>query len=336
MTSAPTTQTATAVPPDAGTAVFGGSRSGSLSPSRAADFKRCPLLFRFRVIDRLPEAPSSAAVRGTVVHRALEQVFDVPAPQRTLAHAQSLLAPALAEVCAERPEVARLFDGTSDDAEWLAEAERLVARWFELEDPTALEPAGREVPLEHRVADDLVLRGIIDRVDVAPDGRIRIVDYKTGRAPGEAFEQRAMFQMKFYALLLWRTGGRVPTRVQLVYVGGQGQSLPLDVDAAQLEAFERTLLSLWQAIRSAAESGDWRPRPSRMCQWCDHRALCPAWGGQAPPLPQGAVDRVLRSAHVQGTAEESTDQGTRRLHQDAGPCPPVDGPGGFPMDPDAG
>ena len=148
--------------------------------------------------------------------------------------------------------------------------------------------------VENRVAEDLVLRGIVDRVDVAPDGRIRIVDYKTGRAPSEAFEQQALFQMKFYALLLWRTRGRVPTRVQLVYVGGQAQTLPLDVDEEQLAAFERTVLSLWRAIRTAAETGEWLPRQSRSCSWCDYKPLCPEWGGTPPPLPDDALDRVLR------------------------------------------
>jgi len=295
-------------------------RSGSLSPSRAADFKVCPLLYRFRSVDRLPQSPSSAAVRGTVVHRALERLFDVPASQRTLAHARSLLSPALHEVIADRPEVADLFgpaEGQVGDAvkhgetdsdtdtgadsvskeqpgRWLAEAERLVGRWFELEDPTRLEPDGREMFVEHRVAEDLVLRGIVDRVDVAPDGRIRIVDYKTGRAPSEAFEHKALFQMKFYALLLWRTRGRVPSRVQLVYIGGQGKTLPLDVDEEQLAAFEQTVISLWRAIRTAAETGEWLPRRSRMCSWCDYKQLCPEWGGTPPPLPDDALDRVLR------------------------------------------
>ncbi|NLG21049.1 MAG: PD-(D/E)XK nuclease family protein, partial [Actinomycetales bacterium] len=47
----------------------------ALSPSRASDFMQCPLLYRFRVIDRLPEPPSAAAARGTLVHAALERVF---------------------------------------------------------------------------------------------------------------------------------------------------------------------------------------------------------------------------------------------------------------------
>ena len=57
---------------------------GSLSPSRANDFLTCPLLFRFRTIDRLPEPSSPAALRGTLVHTALEHLFDLPAADWTL------------------------------------------------------------------------------------------------------------------------------------------------------------------------------------------------------------------------------------------------------------
>ena len=62
-------------------------RPWALSPSRAADFMSCPLLYRFRVVDRLPQAPRSAAARGTVVHAVLERLFDLPAVERTLAAA---------------------------------------------------------------------------------------------------------------------------------------------------------------------------------------------------------------------------------------------------------
>src|SRR5699024_8930218 len=46
----------------------------ALSPSRASDFMQCPPLYRFRVVDRLPEPPNPAAARGTLVHAALERV----------------------------------------------------------------------------------------------------------------------------------------------------------------------------------------------------------------------------------------------------------------------
>lgn len=60
----------------------GAPRRPALSPSRANDFMQCPLLFRYRVVDRLPEPPSSAAARGTLVHAVLERLYDAPLGDR--------------------------------------------------------------------------------------------------------------------------------------------------------------------------------------------------------------------------------------------------------------
>ena len=73
--------------------------------------------------------------------------------------------------------------------------------------------------------------------------------------------------------------------LQLVYLGN-GEIVRYSPDEADLLATERKVKALWQAIERAATTGDWRPRPSRLCDWCDHRALCPAWGGTPPPLPE--------------------------------------------------
>jgi putative RecB family exonuclease len=253
---------------------------------------QCPLLYRFRVVDRLPEAPSAAAVRGTVVHAVLERLFDLPAGERTLAAADRLLSPEWDRVRDSRPELAQLF-GTDVEAvrEWLTSASVLLARWFELEDPTRLEPADRELYVETVLDDGLLLRGYVDRIDVTADGRVRVVDYKTGRAPSEAFEAKALFQMKFYALVLWRLHGRLPSVLQLVYLGN-GEILRYSPDEADLLATERKVKALWAAISQAATSGDWRPSPSRLCDWCDHHAHCPAKGGTPPPVPSDAVERI--------------------------------------------
>ncbi|WP_432119463.1 RecB family exonuclease [Streptomyces sp. bgisy032] len=259
----------------------------SLSPSRASDFMQCPLLYRFRVIDRLPEKPSEAATRGTLVHAVLERLFDAPAAERTPPRARSLIPGQWDRLRESRPEVAELF---ADDpqgerlARWLGEAEQLVERWFTLEDPSRLEPAERELFVEAELESGLRLRGIIDRVDVAPTGEVRIVDYKTGKAPRPEYSEGALFQMKFYALVVWRLKNVVPRRLQLVYLGS-GQVLTYDPVPADLERVERKLLALWDAIRLATETGDWRPRPTKLCGWCDHQAHCPEFGGTPPPYP---------------------------------------------------
>jgi putative RecB family exonuclease len=259
---------------------------GTLSPSRAGDFMTCPLLYRFRVIDRIPERPAPAAVRGTLVHAVLERLFDLPAAERTAASARELLAPQWDRLVAETPELAGMFDGADgiDLGEWLAQAGRLLECYFTLEDPRRLEPAERELYVETVLSSGLRLRGYIDRLDVAPTGEVRVVDYKTGTAPRAEFEARALFQMKFYALVLWRLRGAVPRQLQLIYLGN-GEVLRYAPDEADLRATERKVEALWRAIERAMTTGEWRHRPSRICEWCDHRRRCPEFGGTPPPLP---------------------------------------------------
>jgi putative RecB family exonuclease len=264
---------------------------GSLSPSRAGDFMTCPLLFRYRTIDRLPQEPSSAAVRGTLVHAVLERLFDLPAAERTPDAAATLLAPEWARLQEAEPDVAGLFTDEAEVAVWLTSARQLLEGYFSLEDPRRLDPAEREAYVEVVLPGGLRLRGIVDRLDVAPSGDVRVVDYKTGRSPGEAFEGKALFQMKFYALVLWRTRGVVPRRLQLMYLGDR-EVLAYSPDESDLLATERKLLALWEAIERAVQARDFRPRPSKLCDWCDHKTsgCCPEWGGTILPWPEVMPD----------------------------------------------
>ncbi|MFF5083897.1 RecB family exonuclease [Actinoplanes sp. NPDC000266] len=308
----------------------------SLSPSRAADFKTCPLLFRFRTIDKLPEQPSADQVRGTLVHAVLESLFDLPAAERTPEAAAALVEPAWQRVLAEEPRAAEILNaapprGVTDPAAVAAEADAtgspaasgdpaglgapvspipgqaalvevaeadeaarlarfldsaraLLPGYFAVEDPRRLEPAQRESLVSTLIDDELLIRGYIDRLDISPAGDLRVVDYKTGGAPREAFEGRALFQLKFYALVLWRTQGVVPRVLRLLYLK-DAEALDYSPDAEELERFERTLVALSAAIERAKRDQDFRPKPSRLCGWCNHQALCPEFGGTPPPFP---------------------------------------------------
>lgn len=279
----PDTDTVTADPPPGAEAP---RRRPALSPSRASDFKQCPLLYRFRAVDRLPEIPTKAQLRGTLVHSVLERLFKLPQADRTPPQAKDLLAPAWAELAEERPEWIELFDEGDPEAvtSWLSSAEQLLDAYFGLEDPRRLEPEACELHVEIELGSGVLLRGYIDRLDVAPTGEIRVVDYKTGAAPREIGEAKAMFQMKFYAVVLWRLRGVVPRQLKLMYLT-DGQSLAYAPDEAELIRFERTLEAIWQAILKAGKTGDFRPNPSKLCAWCDHQALCPQFGGTPPPYP---------------------------------------------------
>lgn len=263
----------------------------TLSPSRANDFQTCPLLFRLRSIDRLPEEPSPAAIRGTLVHSALENLFDLDPQDRTVAAARDFLAHALSALEETEPGAYAALrselrpDLTASDIAdaILKPTGPLVETYFALEDPRRITPHARELAVSAELEPGFHGRGFIDRVEISPDGLVRIVDYKTGRSPGPRFESKAMFQMRFYALLWWRTTGVIPSMLQLMYLG-DGQTLRVEPTEEQLRATESMILAIRDAIRVAVDEG-FTPSPSRLCDWCSFQAWCPAFDGTPPPLP---------------------------------------------------
>jgi putative RecB family exonuclease len=220
------------------------------------------------------------------VHVALEQLYGLPATQRSPETARALVSPAWEQVIAEEPSLTAELD-PEHQAQLLDEARALLSGYYRLEDPTRFDPQSCEQRIEVELTDGTLLRGVIDRIDVAPTGELRVVDYKTGKAPPEAralAEFKAMFQMKFYAVALLRSRGVLPTRLRLIYLA-DGQLLDYSPDEDELLRFEKTLMAIWRAIQSAGATGDFRPRPSRLCDWCPHHANCPVFGGTPPTYP---------------------------------------------------
>jgi putative RecB family exonuclease len=256
---------------------MGLSLPATLSPSKVASFKDCGLAFRFSVIDRLPEPPSAAATKGTLVHRALELLFwEVPAGQRSRAAALAQLERAWGEIQGD-PEYTDLELSGEEAEAFRSEAEQLVGRYLELEDPNAVNVIGVELMMEAEVG-GVRLRGIIDRLELDDDGELVVTDYKTGRAPPMSHEQARLGGVQFYALLCEQMLGRRPSRIQLLYL-----SEPLAIVSVPSEQSIRGLRSrtaaVWAAVVRACETEDFRPRRGPLCDWCGFRPYCPAWGG---------------------------------------------------------
>ncbi|MCX4092764.1 PD-(D/E)XK nuclease family protein [Nocardia sp. alder85J] len=259
------------------------ARGPALSPSRAKDFTLCPLKYRLRAIDRIPESPDRYLVRGTLVHAVLESLYGLPSGERVPERAAALVEPAWQHLLADRPELSGLLDPAGLPG-FLDEARQLLRVYYRLEDPTAFDPESCEHLVETRLPDGSPLRGYIDRVDIDPTGRLRVVDYKTGPAPVPGRENRALFQLKFYAAIMLHTRGRAPAQLRLLYLA-DGQILTYTPDEPELLRFERILSALWTAISAAGRSGEFPPSPGPWCRYCDYRPLCPAHGGAAPPYP---------------------------------------------------
>jgi putative RecB family exonuclease len=248
----------------------------SLSPSKVSSFTDCALAFRFSAIDRLPEPPSLAATRGTLVHAALERLFTLEPGERTRPTADRCLEEALAAM-ADDPDLTGLELDEAAMAQLHQDGRDLLDRYFRLEDPTAIRPIGIELKLELDLG-DVRLRGIIDRLELDADGELVVTDYKTGRSPGERQEQQRLTGVAFYSLLCERLFGRRPARVQLLYLADAVAIIATPTDRST-RGVERKLSAVWTAVERACEREDFRPNPSRLCDYCGFKAYCPSFGG---------------------------------------------------------
>ncbi len=284
----------------------------SLSPSRSADYQQCPLLYRFKTIDQLPEDPSIAAVRGTLVHSVLENLFDAPAGKRTYQLAISLFTSALEALAETKPAEAELIYGETVE-KTLAPVRPLLETYFAMEDPNRLEPHARELAMSVELDEGFEIRGFIDRVDRTPSGDIRIVDYKSGKAPSALYADKAMFQMRFYGLAWWRINGEIPRMLQLMYLGN-GQFLRYEPTQNDLEVTEKKILALRAAITHSADQQSFPPTPSKLCGWCSFKPICPAFGGTPPPIPEQSL-WTSGSSLVEESLKAALDSVTKELPQ---------------------
>jgi putative RecB family exonuclease len=262
----------------------------SLSPSKVSSFCNCPLAFRYSVIDRMPEASSQATVKGTLVHRALERLFWFhDAGSRSQAVALTELDIAWEEMQSDE-EMLSLELSAAEASELLDDGAELVTRYFDLEDPDSTRTIGVELMLEADI-EGMLLRGIIDRLDLDESGELVIVDYKTGRAPSETREHGSLGGVHTYALLCERVFGRRPSKVRLLYLRDR-----LAIEAVPSAQSTRgtgiRTTAVWTAIRKACETEDFRPHPSALCNSCSFREFCPAVGGD----PAAAVQLLATPA----------------------------------------
>lgn len=247
----------------------------TLSPSKVSAFTSCPLAFRFSQIERRPEPPSEPAVKGTLVHAALERLFwHHPGGERTPEAASYELARAWEELQDDK-EVVELALDDEAAAAFVTDAQHLIDNYFRLEDPNEARTVGVELGVETKL-DGLRLRGIIDRLDVLPDGRLIVVDYKTGRTPSERFERGSLGGVQTYALLCESMLGQAPAEVRLLYLR-EPVAITAVASEQTIRGQRKRAVAVWTAIERACDSEDFRPHVGPLCNYCSFKSACPAF-----------------------------------------------------------
>jgi len=258
----------------------------SLSPSRVTAFTSCPMQFRFASIQKLPEAPGIATTKGTIVHRALELLFVRPRGSRTPEALHADLSAALGEFT-DHPDYVGLQLDADGAAAFAADCRELVEKYFAMEDPNAVNEIGLELWMEAPVG-HLNLRGIIDRLELDADGELVVTDYKTGRAPSGNYEQKSLAGVHFYSFLCEAVFGKRPAKIRLMYLNS-GETIETVPSAQSVKFITTRTSAVWSAVERACTSGDFRPRPSKLCGFCSFQQWCPAFGGDPDLAADGAV-----------------------------------------------
>ena len=218
------------------------------------------------------------------VHDALQLFFDigkVPMADRTYERLCGLFREAWAGrglfarnlyKQTEAREQAFAKDRESEKA-WGEKGLNILFRFFQTADVKAV-PLTAEQFHETLLAEDVILGGKIDRIDRLPDGRLVVLDYKTGKPPLKKDPEslaRDDIQLAAYAVLVTKKFRGKVARCDYLFLDHElrlGYE-PTDELLATKEA-EITAL-----CRKILGDETWEPTPNNLCPWCEYKSICP-------------------------------------------------------------
>lgn len=251
------------------------ARPKYVSPSSISTFEQCPLRYRYSRIDRLPEPSTEAQIGGSYAHEVLEALMLLPAEERTLARARTLVVEQWdAKWAAEIDEHLGLGDYDRHLLRW--NVWNYVQNYFALEDPRSVVLEGVEARLEAEI-DGVPVLGILDRWQFAPDGTAIISDYKTGKVARKPYDAEKRLQLMVYVTLHETLHDVAVSRAELIYLKGKGTRVSYEPTIEARTEMRETVTNVWAGIDAACTTGEFEARKSRLCDWCSFKSRCPAW-----------------------------------------------------------
>ena len=244
-----------------------------LSASAIQQYENCPLAYKLRHDWRLPEDATAALQFGSAMHLALKAYFDGVRAGRP-PDEETVIACFLDEFAK-----ARIDEPLQRELYTKEGRQQLIA--FIRSQPA--HPAAQVLETERRFKIEIggaQVRGRLDRLDCLGDGKVAVVDYKTGRAKTQEDADKSL-QLSIYALAA-RSMGYTPS--SLVFINlKNGTAIESRRTPEQLREAEMGVSSI--AARIAA--GEFEPKPSAACSRCSYHSLCPV---HEEPLPRPAAN----------------------------------------------
>ena len=244
-------------------------RPRHLSPSSASTFRQCPRRWKLRYIDKLPDPKGEAAVLGTFVHEILEHLLTLQ-PDRRSIEAAKKIARELWDQVLEDEDFQALALSADDAKGFRWKAWRLMEQYFAIEDPTRVDVLRAEQEIAVEIA-GVPFFGIVDLTEQVTDG-IRVVDYKTGKAPSSRFVEDKLSQVWLYAAALAEQEVEV-SEVRLMYLTSGSIDRPIDSQAVTQAVGSHR--QTWDDLCQAIDEQEFPHKTGPLCNWCPYLDHCP-------------------------------------------------------------
>lgn len=254
-----------------------------LSYSAVRTYQSCPLKYKFRYVDQLPEAVVSASlVFGSALHAAVEHHLRCRlegAPPPPVADLLQVYREQVQVAVAKQPV---LFPKGEDTDSLEEQAARMLKSYLASD---LAQPIGRILGIEEQVRGVLSPRlpeilGYIDLV-FETDEAVTIRDFKTAKAKWSLEQANDQAdQLLLYGHLIRDLIPDKPIQLQFAILTKhktpQTQVLAVRPSTRRLQRTQRIFEQVWQAI----ESHNYYPVPSPLnCSGCGYRKQCAAWEG---------------------------------------------------------
>ena len=248
-----------------------------VSYSSLENFKLCPLKYKYSQIDKLKEPKSKEAVFGTYIHKVLKWFYQKDPHFPTL--------DALLDYYKESwPKKSEGFEWQDPEEEnsYFKEGIRILEEHYKTNIPHQTSILDLETRFEVTIDEGPdkpnkkhILTGIIDRIDKLPDGRIEIIDYKTGKRIASQRETDSSAQLSLYAIGVKNRWPRTDLKnLSLsLYFLKFNEKIQSQRTEEDLEKSKEEVIKTIHKI----EKSSFEPRPSPLCGWCGYRNICPIW-----------------------------------------------------------
>ncbi len=264
------------------------------SYSRLGSYRTCPRQYKFKYIEK-PDIEKTQTIEqflGSTVHEALEHCYKLIPENKILTEAELL---ALYE---------RLWKENYTEDIRVVRQEKTANDYFEVGKYCLRLYHKRHYPFDNEITLGLELRinfkldadsryqmmGFIDRLSRDNTGRLLIQDYKTSndlptQPKIDEEEQLALYQIAVQEMFPDNNG------IELIWHYLKHDTALRSIRTPeQIEKLRHDCIERIRAIEQAAELDNFPTTPSNLCDWCEYKQYCPAFGNSPPATANGQIE----------------------------------------------